>query len=284
MLFKKKEKKEKKENWQIYAIEVDNTSSEIADFFEQRFDSVIKQKLQIYTEVDKEKIKEETKNLFKEYLQEEPRKNILAVYGSGYFHHLTYGLCSLIDKEYGYIHLDRHSDGYDPYKVNIKSSKVSHNRFVNSIRRDTKCGDCFLIGSFLFPCEDIYKSIKRGDLEEKLEEGLKKLPNDVYLSFDLDVMSNNDITTDFGQGSLRLNDMLRIIDFIQNKKSIIGADILGLAAGQHLLVRKAKDSDCSSTIKPDRRKRGKLLYGVVACKLIGKNYRELKKEFDSTYI
>jgi len=282
MLFKEKKKQE---NWQIYAIKVDNPSSEIANFFEQHFDDVLKKELRIDIAVDEGQIKEETRKLFGG-LQGNPRKNILAVYGSGFFHHLTYGLCSLLDREYGYIHFDKHVDGYGyaPCRVNKKNNKISYLNFVNSIHKDTKCAGCFLIGSFIFPCEDIYKSIKKGNLEEKLEQGIKILPNDVYLSFDLDVMSNNDITTDFGQGSLRLNELLRIIDFIQKRKSVIGADILGLAATQHLLKRERKDCDCSSTIKPDRRKRGKLLYGIVASKLIGKNYKELKKKFDSTCI
>ena len=58
---------------------------------------------------------------------------------------------------------------------------------------------------------------------------MKRLPDEVYLSFDLDLMCESEMHTDFYQGDVKADELLRAIDIIKKNKKIIGADILGYA-------------------------------------------------------
>ena len=63
----------------------------------------------------------------------------------------------------------------------------------------------------------------------KLESGLESLPQDVYLSFDLDVMDYSLMKTGYPQGSLRHKELMKCIEMIKQSKHIIGSDVLGYA-------------------------------------------------------
>lgn len=172
-------------------------------------------------------------------------KKTLAVYSSGFFHHYTYGLCKLADKlskEYFYIHFDHHSD----YST-IHSDYLACGGFVGEILRDTNAQSAFFVGSLPLASNNtranfIQKS-GRGKKIDSLDEVLEKTPEDVYISFDLDVMADNEILTDFDRGTLKTDGLLNMISAIKQKKRIISADILGYdrhSRVQHSTPEKSK--------------------------------------------
>lgn len=170
---------------------------------------------------------------------------VLAVYGSGFFHHYTYGLCAAagrLSKEFCYIHIDGHTDCFPGRGMKLKET-VIYSDFVEDIVRDgaTHAKDVIMVGPSLSGfdwCRCLPYAPHR-IFEEKLnsEEALDDLSrllegtcNDVYISFDLDVTVDDEIITDWREwerGRLRKEQLLRMASLINSRKNIIGADILG---------------------------------------------------------
>ncbi len=168
------------------------------------------------------------------------KKRRLVLYGNGAYHHYTYGLCRLADKlseEYGYIHVDHHADlilkGYSRSDKNIHCGV-----FVHAIMQETNAEKALFIGTkkTLDGYDLPYPSIAEHNFMnpggwQLLKEKLQLLPNDVYLTLDLDVMHAEEISTDYDRGTMRRTQLLQMIDIIKNSKNIISADVLGLATG-----------------------------------------------------
>lgn len=168
---------------------------------------------------------------------------VLAVFGRGTSHYLTYGLCRRADNlssQYGYIHIDNHSDDLAWYDYGPGSSRhmlgdderITGGNFVRKIVSETNvtCPNVLFVGSngHLQGAHSINGAALYGDTLSSLEKMLDVLPNDVYVSIDLDVMASQEIRTDFCQGSMRLDKLLAILGMIRAKKRIISADVCGL--------------------------------------------------------
>lgn len=170
---------------------------------------------------------------------------VLAVYGSGYFHHYTYGLtaaASRLSEEFCYIHFDAHIDCFPMRRVRIDGTVV-YSDFVEDIVKDEShnAREVIMVGSFLGGfdwCKGIpYAPLRLLDKKLNSEEGLEDLAelldatcHDVYISFDLDVTPADEILTDWRdweRGNLRKKQLMKMLSLIKEKKNIIGADILG---------------------------------------------------------
>src|SRR3989339_177768 len=99
---------------QIISLETDQPGKMIGDHFEKKSDLNI---VRVNTPDKVLHDKKEINQLIEEkigYIGEEK----LVVYGSGRYHHYTYGLCKLADRisnDYGYIHFDHHNDYANAY-------------------------------------------------------------------------------------------------------------------------------------------------------------------------
>lgn len=234
------------ENWQLAVLETDAPARTIGDYFEHELGKSISRGVihRYGYEIDSNPrtIDGKINSILGNSLE---RK--LAMYGNGSYHHYTYGLCRHADRfsdDYAYIHFDHHTD----YEYFPKKDMIDCSTFVGTILsgRDTNASTALFIGSrpiappkifgipLLMPFS-IYPSVLDEEIRSKglktIEKKLRRLPKDVYMSFDLDVMDRSEIYTEplFDNGSLKTDELLGIIDVIKKRKRIIGADILGFA-------------------------------------------------------
>jgi len=180
---------------------------------------------------DKSKL---TRQIVKSFKGKVNGKIPLVVYGSGSFHHYTYGLCKgLADKRsqgYSYLHYDQHSDYGSRVDDRSFNNEVGCGDFVKEILIDTHAISAFLIGP-----TGIYPKIERAKVRNH-ENSFRKLQNlfnggmspEVYISIDLDVLKEGMIT-DWGMGTMSLNQILDSLTKVKERKKIIGADICGLS-------------------------------------------------------
>ncbi len=215
--------------------------------------------------------KEDVLESITEALGKSAQKRIV-MYGSGDYHHYTYGLCRLADalsEEYGYVHLDHHSDDYPS-----SSKGINCGSFVNYILEDTNAAKALLIGEYPNPRttnqlgHGLFDAITESGLRDKngsreLDKKLSKLPDDVYLTFDLDVMDYDEITTGFDQGTLKRKELLDVISAIKASKNIISADILGFEFRDFAVFFQGGQKTCRLT---DCEK----LYAEIADRIMGK--------------
>lgn len=171
-------------------------------------------------------------------------KKRIVLYGHGRFHHYTYGLYLNATKgidSHGYIHFDNHSDykGYPETSDDI----LGCGAFVKELLKDSGAKAALFVGSKP-PLEGTHQPhpslsedqlrkrkhfLRRGLNYDNLEERLSELPDDVYLSFDLDVLAASEILTGFDQGTMTVKELTEILGIIKAKKNIISADVLGFS-------------------------------------------------------
>ncbi len=238
--------------WELISLEMDYSGETIGDYFQNTLRRKIKRNEYSRKEVmqyDKETIC----NIMKRAVAGGEEKK-LAVYGCGYYHHYTYGLCKRADRlseNYGYIHFDHHEDYWrgDMKKSFLKScrslnsesnddmDRIDCGSFVADILYDTHASGLLLVGSTIDRAvprmlkHKVHESIVERQFRNKtgmdmFRRRLDKLPEDVYLSFDLDVMDIKFIETAYSQGTLKPKELMAMIEAIKDSKNIISADVL----------------------------------------------------------
>lgn len=240
--------------WKLTSLEIDYPGEKIGEFLAQKLNirrcaNFTKE----YNKLNKKVIKAKISACLNV-------KNCrpLTFMGSGNYHHYTYGICCLlgkIHKNYGYIHIDQHTDHANPMIFrDVQKGEITCGSFVPSLLSEANASALLLIGSTLTGGDD--KTVKGVDYwgMEKfsikyLKHVLKFFPEKVYLSFDLDVMKRKYIYTNWGNDKLTLKDVYRLITEVKKTKTIIGADILGYG-------------------DPNGKKAGKRLYLQIASALI----------------
>lgn len=206
--------------WQIISLEMDKAGRELGKYF-----AGVSKNLKRFRLSDQLKNKDVLAKRIGRLIN--PGKKTLAIYGAGRFHHYTYGLCKAADRlsdSYSYIHFDHHDDYGDDDQIYLNCGS-----FVAAIVQDTHAAQAIFIGTSI-PWERSIYCIDRSGREKTasdLEAILKKGPDDVYLSFDLDVMDPDEIPTDYTMGDMEADELLHLIGMIKGKKRIISADILG---------------------------------------------------------
>ena len=215
------------ELWELISLELDRPAEEIGKYFEKE----LGKKIRRYKKEERDNSKATICNIINEALGESLKRK-LVVYGSGYYHHFTYGLCKHVDKiskDYAYIHFDHHTD------IGCSNlATVSCGSFVQSILGDANASAALFIGN---DAPNERKDLRLLGIREeqlrkkkgfrKLRKKLLKLPGEAYLSFDLDVMLKSLIATNFGQGTTTTEELMKCVSLIKETKHIIGADILG---------------------------------------------------------
>jgi len=228
---------------QLICLELDTPSSVIADRFEKKYPiqrfSIPKKHI-----VGRDRLAEIVEGALPDEIKDNGKRT-LTLYGHNEFHHYTYGLCrALVERRsehYSYIHIDNHHDeGYgDPYKY---AGMIGCGKFVKELSRYAK-GGVLSIGSYF----SYHNSINPIGMwlwpRWRLNHILPKLAEDVYLSIDLDVMSEEEASTGYNSGSLSKWKLLSIVKMIREQKNIIAADINGfnLEESESVLAKKTLD-------------------------------------------
>lgn len=247
-----------KEPWKIVILEHDAASRQIGKFFDKIWSDEItrkgiKEKRMYYKKKIVKRIEEVVGCL---------EGKVLTLYGYGGYHHYTYGLCNAIahkrSKNYTYFHIDNHSDA----NLKFDNDTLGCDSFVTNILEEPGAKDILFLGNEGY---ENYTSIKQkvlisGNVKKILQRVLKEKPQqDVYLSFDLDILNKKDIMTPFPQGILELKHLLNILDIIQEEKNIISADILGHGGYTNGYPKSL------------------LVYAALAAKLTGKDTKNLEE-------
>ena len=236
--------------WELISLEMDYSGETIGDYFENTLGRKIRRNKYVRKEVKQEN-KETVCNITRRAVAGGQDKK-LVVYGCGYYHHYTYGLCKYADRlseDYGYIHFDHHEDywredmkkdylrGFSKPRLNKDRNRIDCGSFVADILYDTNASALLLVGSTLNRAvPKMLKDKPHESLSEKqfrnktgmdmFKRRLDKLPEDVYLSFDLDVMEIKYIETAYSQGTLKPKELMAMIEAIKSSKNIISADVL----------------------------------------------------------
>ena len=182
----------------------------------------------------------------------------LILNGSGSFHHLTYAFCrKIVDKRekesehpgtYTILHIDQHSDGaLTPKKFTRSIIECGH--FYPKLLFDSPYAQavCYLtdpvpslINSiFHRPKAVLFSLNEKGKVNifdykisnpsEAAEKILEKINGKkVFVSLDLDVLATEYVNTDHGNGKMKLEFLLEMLDGLGGKINPVGADICGL--------------------------------------------------------
>lgn len=214
---------DKKTNWRIVSLTHDYSSNKIQRHFNKRISDLEKAAVSIPIIMDRKDLAHEIASNVG-YSE----KKTLGLYGSGTYHHITYGLCRIaksLSDGFTYIHIDHHNDSdYNP-------SELSCDSFVKNIVQDGFAKNFILVGSF-HPQASTY--VNDFDFRKYPQEIMPKIlkqvkTNDVYLSIDLDVMADDEVSTSmlYSRGVMKKKTLIDLIEGIKSEKRIISADILG---------------------------------------------------------
>lgn len=234
--------------WKLYALELDSSGRQIGEFFESQGYPVnrvnpIEGRESLL--LDFCTLPETIEEMIAEAVP--VKGKVLALSSHGHYHHLTYGLCKRADKlsrEYGYIHIDRHNDLFG-MGLERNSPNIHCGRFVKKLCENTNVGktklrpDVFFIGCYVPLAEGIFylpalqyafTGVIGGAISDmfcSFDRHLDRLPEDVYVTVDLDVLAPPEVRTAWDRGSMKAEKLYQIIRKIKSRKSIISADIVG---------------------------------------------------------
>jgi arginase family enzyme len=146
----------------------------------------------------------------------------------GTYHHLTYGFLDSIDKEdIGYIHVDNHSDTY--MGQGSAAGYVGSGTFVPDIYEDLDVSELLFVGSSFEPSNSVpHSDLTSSNWRESILENVKDMPENIYLSVDLDVFPHVYIECPFNQGVLTYRQFHFLVSVIREHKTLVGADLCGL--------------------------------------------------------
>lgn len=144
---------------------------------------------------------------------------------SGDYHYLTKLFCDLIDYDFSLIVFDHHSDMKDDDFINC----ITCGNWINHVKDNEFLKKIIIVGPKV-ENKGIINNITESNIinASSLEEA-KMLISDypVYISIDKDILDNSVIDTNWDQGLLKENDLLKAIDIIFNNDRVIGIDICG---------------------------------------------------------
>jgi hypothetical protein len=198
---------------------------------------------------------------------------LLTVYGDGNFHHYTYALTRLAaeqrslegpEQDWTYFHFDQHRDDWGERKPDGTTPDMNCGNFVDSICHDHGAIP-FMVGPDAYPFKDskgyrmngteipIYSNYFTKVMQESRDwKGIRSLrrhftgvelpstadlratPSPAYLSFDLDLLAQSEIVTNYDQNpEASTRRICQILDKIRPHKRVFSADILGLPDDTH---------------------------------------------------
>jgi len=153
--------------------------------------------------------------------------------GNGNYHYLTLALLGQIKEPFTLVLFDHHNDaGYLPYPNMIScGSWVQH-----AVEDLPYLQDVFIIGANAKNIKQAKSQIasKINVLNEEqlskgsLKEFISKIKTkNIYLSIDRDILSEKVVQTNWSQGNVDLNTLLKSIQLVGKNHFLIGADVCG---------------------------------------------------------
>jgi hypothetical protein len=163
-------------------------------------------------------------------------------FDNGNYHYMSKIWTDMVQENFSLVVFDHHPDMQEPRFGNILScggwvkKVIEENKFIDNV---VIIGVAKLLTAEIpshknvsYIHEDEYNAMvsKPGEFE-KFILGLKKLElplsQNIYLSIDKDALAPTYATTNWDQGTLRLEHMTAIIEALAQQHKIIGADICG---------------------------------------------------------
>jgi arginase family enzyme len=230
------------EDWRILILNHDKSSEELGNYIKSLWPDItdaVKIKNDLST-------REEIRKAIKGCINNHNGK-LLTLYGTGKLHHYTYGLCTEVaDKrsnEYSYFHFDAHNDSEDIPSEVLNPRTLNYGNFVPRIMKDSKAKSVRYVGSvichilpFISQTTKNVRCISNVENVDALKKILENLPNDLYMSTDLDVLAGHyAVDSDFqGAGRISVDTLIDCYEVLKKYKNIISADILGYSrSGQN---------------------------------------------------
>ncbi len=145
---------------------------------------------------------------------------------SGNFHYLTYLFLEKIPRDFELILIDKHPD----CKASMFESLMSCGSWVrDALISISHLKRVYMIGT---DTDLVYELSDLGEHREKalVVRSPKKLDESnlpVYMSIDKDVLDDSIIVTNWDQGDMNLTELDRWIEYILDKRFLIGVDICG---------------------------------------------------------
>lgn len=153
--------------------------------------------------------------------------------GSGNYHYMTFFLLEKIKQPFSLVLFDHHTD----MKPSLFEDLLSCGRWVKWVlEKNLFVKEVVLIGvadSFLNTIEEKYQDRvfileeSKFGKEEWQKEIQSQIHYPVYFSIDKDVFRKEEVSTDWDQGSLRLDEMEKVYELIKETQPILGIDICG---------------------------------------------------------
>lgn len=223
------------EDWRILILNHDKSSEELGNYIKSLWPGIT----DVVKIKDDLRTREEIRQVIRDYTNNQKGK-ILTLYGTGRLHHYTYGLCKEVaDKRsdrYSYFHFDAHSDSEEISPQGLNRGTLNCENFVRGIMKDSKSNAVRYVGSvichFIPPLSQTFKNVRCIPNAENIDDFrkiLENLPNDLYMSTDLDVLSGHyAVDKDFqSAGRLSLDTLIECYKILREHKNIISADVLG---------------------------------------------------------
>jgi len=156
-------------------------------------------------------------------IEKEIKKEKVIGFGSNRFHFLTYALYSVKGKGLPYLHIDLHPDDYSIYpKINagsfVKYLPAKEKYYIGFLKPDRKetFKDYLLIRNFEI---------------NKIEQFINKLPSNLYVSIDLDIVKRPYVINPYNKiAPLNDEEFLSLIKLIVPKAKYI--DFCGFQGGK----------------------------------------------------
>ncbi|MGI6286243.1 arginase family protein [Neomoorella humiferrea] len=154
----------------------------------------------------------------------------ITLIGSGDFHYVSYLLASYVKTPFALILFDNHAD-LQPLPRGVALSCASWLRRaieLPALKKALLIGPRALPAGEKIPPQYLTKLIFLPKAyHTTLVRALKEVPPNVYISIDKDVLSPEEVITNWDQGALTLQELLSALREIMRVKNVIGADICG---------------------------------------------------------
>ncbi|MFH1957541.1 MAG: arginase family protein [bacterium] len=184
-------------------------------------------------------------NLLNDFLEFDAKNARVFFNGPGNYHHLSYFFVSKIRTPVTVVVFDAHTDfretpenAFDCGSWVMELLKIENVKKVILIGIDTDKRDFYGNNSFRFP--ETAQIIQKGETDRVYDGRFRRISlgslsgapviptEDVYVSFDLDCLSDAFITTDWGNGNMTAEEICDIYGKIKASRRIVGVDICAI--------------------------------------------------------
>lgn len=158
--------------------------------------------------------------------------------GSGNYHYITYLLMSEIQSPFTLVLFDYHTDMLKPYFGTLMSCGswvLKALQGLPMLKKVVIIGVKKDLANIIPPYYNEVVSVFTEERIRKTEEVVElnkyinlEIPTkNVYISIDKDVLSTTEAVTNWDQGSMKLGQLLNLVEYISITKKICGVDICG---------------------------------------------------------